>query len=244
MARPPTGWSSAAGSATGNTMRACHSVGGLGALTTGNGIQVVDAASGATTPPARSLCRIANCARALSTMTSSGEAWAQAAARIGSCARNSSCRGDGRRWPCHSDPAIPDPAATPPPNPLPPGVVSDHRAGARHLRAWCSLWPDNWGSRILGTLDDRVGDTYEPDGCAVAPRPDPSSCRPGNRRRCRPEARACACRLFSPSVWGRFFGQTLDNRYAAFADPRASGNLGGFQGGIDLLRGSSDRRSL
>jgi T5SS/PEP-CTERM-associated repeat protein/autotransporter-associated beta strand protein len=46
------------------------------------------------------------------------------------------------------------------------------------------------------------------------------------------------CPLFSPSVWGRFFGQTLDNHYRAFADPRASGNLGGFQGGIDLLRGS------
>jgi outer membrane autotransporter protein len=43
--------------------------------------------------------------------------------------------------------------------------------------------------------------------------------------------------LFAPSVWGRFFGQTIDNRYSAFADPRASGNLGGFQGGIDLLRG-------
>ena len=49
---------------------------------------------------------------------------------------------------------------------------------------------------------------------------------------------AAPCPLFSPSVWGRFFGQTLDNHYAAFADPRASGNLGGFQGGIDLLRGS------
>jgi outer membrane autotransporter protein len=43
--------------------------------------------------------------------------------------------------------------------------------------------------------------------------------------------------LFSPSVWGRFFGQTVNNHYGAFADPRASGNLGGFQGGIDLLRG-------
>ena len=39
-------------------------------------------------------------------------------------------------------------------------------------------------------------------------------------------------------MWGRFFGQTVDNHYRAFADPRADGNLGGFQGGIDLLRGS------
>ena len=34
---------------------------------------------------------------------------------------------------------------------------------------WCNLWPGNWGFSILGTLDDRVGDTYEPDGCAVQP---------------------------------------------------------------------------
>ena len=46
------------------------------------------------------------------------------------------------------------------------------------------------------------------------------------------------CPLFSPSVWGRFFGQTIHNNYQAFADPSASGDLGGFQGGIDLLRGS------
>jgi outer membrane autotransporter protein len=44
--------------------------------------------------------------------------------------------------------------------------------------------------------------------------------------------------LFAPSVWGRFFGQTINNRYSAFADPRASGNMGGFQGGVDLMRGS------
>jgi outer membrane autotransporter protein len=46
------------------------------------------------------------------------------------------------------------------------------------------------------------------------------------------------CPLFSPSVWGRFFDETINNHYQAFADPRASGNLGGFQGGIDLIRGS------
>ena len=45
------------------------------------------------------------------------------------------------------------------------------------------------------------------------------------------------CPFFSPSVWGRFFGETVNNHYQAFADPHASGNLGGFQGGIDLLRG-------
>jgi Autotransporter beta-domain len=36
----------------------------------------------------------------------------------------------------------------------------------------------------------------------------------------------------------RFYGQQIDNRYQAFADPRASGWLGGLQGGLDLWRGS------
>ena len=44
------------------------------------------------------------------------------------------------------------------------------------------------------------------------------------------------CRL-GPSAWGRFLGQQIDNRYRAFADPRASGQLLGFQSGIDLWRG-------
>jgi hypothetical protein len=40
------------------------------------------------------------------------------------------------------------------------------------------------------------------------------------------------------SDWARFFGQGIDNRYQAFADPRASGWTGGFQGGVDVWRGS------
>jgi hypothetical protein len=36
------------------------------------------------------------------------------------------------------------------------------------------------------------------------------------------------------SDWARFFGQGIDNRYQACADPRASGWTGGFQGGVDM----------
>ena len=39
------------------------------------------------------------------------------------------------------------------------------------------------------------------------------------------------------SAWGRFFGQQIDNRYRAFADPRADGQLLGVQAGLDLWRG-------
>jgi hypothetical protein len=101
------------------------------------------------------------------------------------------------------------------------------------------------GLSILGTLDDRVGDTYEPDGCAVAPAVAAAAATPAVDLPTRKPAAAptkkpgsAPCPLFSPSVWGRFFGQTVHNRYSAFADPYASGNLGGFQGGIDILRGS------
>ncbi len=89
------------------------------------------------------------------------------------------------------------------------------------------------GLSILGTLDDRVGDTYEPDGCAVAPAVAPTAL-PTRK----PGPALAPCPLFSPSVWGRFFGQTIHNHYQAFADPTANGDLGGFQGGVDLLRGS------
>ena len=100
------------------------------------------------------------------------------------------------------------------------------------------------GLSILGTLDDRVGNTYEPEGCAVQPTPAAAQTSAVDLPTKKPAAvptkkpGPAPCPLFSPSVWGRFFGQTIDNRYQAFADPRASGNMGGFQGGIDLLRGS------
>ena len=87
------------------------------------------------------------------------------------------------------------------------------------------------GLSILGTLDDRRGDTYEPDGCTVQPAvaSDSLPTRKGPA--------LAPCPLFAPSAWGRFFGQTIHNNYQAFADPSANGDLGGFQGGIDLLRG-------
>ena len=119
----------------------------------------------------------------------------------------------------------------PPPDPLPPGV---YPIIGPELATYGVVQPlaRQLGLSILGTLNDRVGDTYEPDGCTVAP----AAASKGLLTKAKPTPAPCP--LFSPSVWGRFFGQTVDNHYHAFADPRASGNLGGFQGGIDLLRGS------
>jgi outer membrane autotransporter protein len=39
-------------------------------------------------------------------------------------------------------------------------------------------------------------------------------------------------------VWGRLFGQQIDNHYQAFADPRATGQVAGIQTGVDVWRGS------
>ena len=40
------------------------------------------------------------------------------------------------------------------------------------------------------------------------------------------------------SDWARFFGEGFNKSFQSFADPRASGWMGGIQGGVDLLRTS------
>jgi hypothetical protein len=55
------------------------------------------------------------------------------------------------------------------------------------------------GLAILGTLDDRVGDTYEPDGCAVALAVVPAVLP---TRKSGPASAPCPG--FSPSVWARY----------------------------------------
>ena len=213
--------------ATGETSVHVNNVGGPGALTTANGIQVVSAINGATTAPG---------AFSLSNAELRAGAFDYDLFRGG-------VSGSPNDWFLRStfivppEPPVvaPEPPVlppTPPPNPLPPGV---YPIIGPELATYGVVQPlaRQLGLTILGTLDDRVGDTYEPDGCVVTPAA-PSNAVPTRK----PGQTPGPCPLFSPSVWGRFFGQTLDNHYAAFADPRASGNLGGFQGGIDLLRGS------
>ena len=134
----------------------------------------------------------------------------------------------------------------PPPNPLPPGVAFPIIGPELATYGVVQPLARQLGLSILGTLDDRVGDTYEPDGCAVAPAVASAAAEtsavdlPTKKPAAVPTKKPgpAPCPLFSPSVWGRFFGQTIHNNYQAFADPSASGDLGGFQGGIDLLRGS------
>ena len=228
--------SGAGTTATGATTVHVTNVGGLGAETTGNGIQVVSAVSGAMTAPG---------AFALPAGELRAGAFDYDLFRGG-------VSGSANDWFLRSDfvvplvpigpslptnpsvplvPIGPSLPSTPPPDPLPPGIAFPIIGPELATYGVVQPLARQLGLSILGTLDDRTGDTYQPDDCAVAPAiaPDSLPTRKG--------AVPGPCPLFSPSVWGRFFGQTIHNHYQAFADPSASGDLGGFQGGIDLLRG-------
>ena len=112
------------------------------------------------------------------------------------------------------EPPIPPFPTEPPPTPLPPGSTSP--IIGPELATYGVVQPiaRQLGLTTLGTLHERIGDTLT---LANAGADSGGSNRPD---------------------WGRFFGEQTDNRYQAFADPRAVGWLGGFQGGLDLWRGS------
>jgi outer membrane autotransporter protein len=80
------------------------------------------------------------------------------------------------------------------------------------------------GMTTLGTLHERAGDTLL-NANAGTPCPADGGI----------PARAPTDCL--SAGWGRVLGQQIDNHYRAFADPRASGQVLGFQTGLDLWRG-------
>src|SRR5262249_25298782 len=139
-------------------------------------------------------------------------------------------------------PVVPPPDTTlppnPPPTPLPPGVFP---IIGPEIATYGVVQPlaRQLGLAILGTLNDRVGDTYEPDGGAVTPVAatiPPGISKEGGKEVVAPAPPVAAAPYpleFASSVWSRFFAQGIDNHYRAFADPRASGALWGFQSGVD-----------
>ena len=89
----------------------------------------------------------------------------------------------------------------------------------------------------LGTLHERTGDT-SPIANMGTPCPAGGDTGDGIARKAPAKAPTdCLNAGWGPSAWGRVIGQQIDNRYRAFADPRAAGQLLGFQSGIDLWRG-------
>jgi outer membrane autotransporter protein len=93
------------------------------------------------------------------------------------------------------------------------------------------------GMMTLGTLHERTGDTL-PTANTETPCPALGNTWDGMPRRVPVKASTdCPNAGWGPSVWGRVMGQHIDNHYKAFADPRTSGQVLGFQSGIDLWRG-------
>ena len=89
----------------------------------------------------------------------------------------------------------------------------------------------------LGTLHERTGDTSL-NAITGAPCVADGGTPDGIYRKAPVKAPTdCLYAGWGPSVWGRVLGQQINNHYGAFADPRASGQVLGFQSGIDLWRG-------
>ena len=124
----------------------------------------------------------------------------------------------------------------PPPEVLPPGVFP---IIGPEIATYGVVQPiaRQLGMTTLGTLHERVGDTslYPTTG---TPCPADGNTGDGICRKAPVKAPTdCLYAGWGPSVWGRVLGQQIDNHYRAFADPRASGQLLGFQSGIDIWRG-------
>ena len=167
------------GAATGNTIVHVTNVGGVGAETTGNGIQVVEAVNGATTSPG---------AFALPAGELRAGAFDYDLFRGGLGASNrqdwflrSDFVGGGGGGGGGVPLPIPPFPIDPPPNPLPPNVLFPIIGPELATYGVVQPLARQLGLSILGTLDDRVGDTYEPDGCGVAPAVAPKLYRPGSR---------------------------------------------------------------
>ncbi|UPJ53911.1 autotransporter outer membrane beta-barrel domain-containing protein [Bradyrhizobium sp. 200] len=126
----------------------------------------------------------------------------------------------------------------------PPGVLPDQPAPDNGVPPPPGIWPiigpeiatygvvqpiaRQMGLTALGTLHERVGDAAADAVCLNASYNSVAITKA-------PPAPEANCR---PTVWGRLFGQQINNHYQAFADPRATGQVAGIQTGIDVWRGS------
>ena len=110
-------------------------------------------------------------------------------------------------------PPLPPFPTDPPPAPLPPGV---YPIIGPELATDGVVQPiaRQMALTMLGTLHERIGDTLTVENAGA-------------------DAEG-----WGRSGWARFFGQQIDNRYQAFADPSTTGRLFGVQAGFDIWRGS------
>jgi outer membrane autotransporter protein len=215
------------GSATGNSLLRITNAGGSGAETMGNGIAVVQAINGGTTAPGAFM---------LSPGELRGGAFDYDLFRGG-------VSGSPDDWFLRSDfvvppvvppgtipPVVPPvvPPGTIPPGPLPPVTTlpTDPPPTPLSPGIYPIIGPElatdgvvqpiarQIGFTMLGTLHERIGDTLTVENAGA-------------------DAEG-----WGRSGWARFFGQQIDNRYQAFADPSVNGRLFGVQAGFDIWRGS------
>ena len=216
------------GSATGNSLLHITNAGGPGAETVANGIAVVQAINSGTTAPG---------AFALAGEVRGGafDYFLFRGGLSGSSPndwflRSTFTTGPGPEPPEEILP--PDP----PLEPLPPGV---YPIIGPEIATYGVVQPiaRQMGMTTLGTFHDRVGDPLLNVNAGTTCSSD-SDTRDGIIRKAPAKAPTdCPYTGWGPSAWGRVIGQQIDNRYRAFADPRTSGQLLGFQTGFDLWRG-------
>jgi hypothetical protein len=201
--------------ATGTTTLTLHNTMGPGEPTTANGILVVNAINGATTAPGAFTLAPGELRagvfdyRLFQAGITGGDpnSWFLRSTFLVPAATPSAMP------PAYLPAFGPTPSNVLPPDPppatLPPGL---YPIIGPEIATYGVVQPiaRQMGLQILGTLHERIGDTL-----TVA------------------NAGGEGAGL-GRSDWARFFGQGIDNRYQAFADPRASGWTGGFQGGVDM----------
>ncbi|MFL9998905.1 autotransporter outer membrane beta-barrel domain-containing protein [Paraburkholderia sediminicola] len=211
------------GTATGTTTLAITNAGGLGALTTANGIPVIQAINGATTD--------------VGAFTLTGEVRGgffdyrlYQGGLAGSEPANWFLRSEfkvpgipsvpggapgtpGQPPLLPGQPESPVLPIDPPPAVLPPGT---YPIIGPEIATYSVVQPlaRQMGLTTLGTLHERIGDTLTQAGEGAD----------GDG--------------WGRSGWARLFGQQIDNRYRTFTDASASGALFGFQAGVDLWRGT------
>ncbi len=220
------------GTASGNSFLRITNAGGPGAETVANGITVVQAINGGTTTP--------------TAFTLPGEVRAGAfdyrLFRGGLDPSNSPndwfLRSSFIVGPIPPEPPILPPILppNPPPDQLPPGVFP---IIGPEIATYGVVQPiaRQLGMTTLGTLHERTGDTSL---AAITGTPCLAGVDTADGMPRKAPVKAptdCLNAGWGPSIWGRVLGQQIDNHYRAFADPRASGQLLGFQSGIDLWRG-------
>ena len=205
--------------------------GGPGAQTTANGILVVQVVDGTTTPGAFTL----------------GGGELRAGAFDYDLFHGGLSGSDPSNWFLRSDFVVapirePRPGAatatvlppTPPPEVLPPGVFP---IIGPELATYGVVQPiaQQLGLASLGTHDDRLGDAYTTTLPCQQIAPIYTKAPPIYTK----APAGCSPEGWRPAIWGRVFGQQIDNHYRAFADPRADGQIAGFQAGADFFRSDS-----